>query len=46
MKKAVVLILALVLFCSTAFAQRKYVGWSTGYHTNWGTQQVANTNWK
>jgi Glycosyl hydrolases family 18 len=37
----VVLILALVLFCSTAFAQRKYVGWSTGYHTTWGGQAVG-----
>jgi hypothetical protein len=46
MKKLLVLVLALVLFCSTAFAQRKYVGWSTGYHTTWGGQNVTSTAWK
>lgn len=45
MKKSLVLIFALVLLCSTSFAQRKYVGWSTGYHTTWGGQAVANTFW-
>jgi hypothetical protein len=42
MKKSLVLVLALFLLCSTAFAQRKYVGWSIGYHTTWGGQSVAN----
>jgi GH18 family chitinase len=46
MKKSLVLILALVFLCSTSFAQRRYVGWSTGYHTTWGGQNVTNTAWK
>jgi GH18 family chitinase len=45
MKRSLVLVLALVVLCSTAFAQRKYVGWSTGYHTTWGPQTVAQTFW-
>jgi GH18 family chitinase len=42
MKKSVVFILVLGLLCTTSFAQRKYVGWSIGYHTTWGGQSVAN----
>jgi chitinase len=36
MKKFHVFLLVFVFLCSTAFAQRKYVGWSTGYRTTWG----------
>jgi hypothetical protein len=46
MKKSPVLIFALVLLCSTSFAQKKYVGWSTGYHTTWGGQSIANMYFK
>ena len=46
MKKPFVFFLALVLLCSTSFAQRKYVGWSTGYHTTWGGQSIANMYFK
>jgi chitinase len=40
------LVLACLLLCSTAFAQRKYVGWSTGYHTTWGGQNIADMYFK
>jgi len=46
MKKCLVLVLVLVVLSSSAFAQRKYVGWSIGYHTTWGGQSVANMNFK
>jgi hypothetical protein len=46
MKKSLVFFLALVVLCSTSFAQRKYVGWSTGYHTTWGGQSIANMYFK
>jgi len=29
-----------------SFGQRKYVGWSTGYHTTWGGQSPANIYFK
>ncbi len=46
MKKIQLCILVFTFLWSAAFAQRKYVGWSTGYHTTWGPQSVANTNFK
>jgi hypothetical protein len=46
MKKSLFLIFALVLLCSTSFSQRKYVGWSTGYHTTWGGQSIASMYFK
>jgi hypothetical protein len=36
MKKFHVFLLVFVFLCSTAFSQRQYVGWSTGYRTTWG----------
>jgi len=39
MKAILALISAVTLLTSAASAQRKYVGWSTGYYTNW-----TNTN--
>ncbi len=46
MKKSYVILLGLVVLCSTAFAQRKYVGWSTGYWTTWGGVSASSVNYK
>ncbi len=46
MKKAVVLGLALALFCTSVLAQRKYVGWSAGYLPNYASFPVSSINWK
>lgn len=46
MKKSFIFFVLVVALCSTAFAQRKYVGWSMGYWTTWGGQSAANVNYK
>jgi Glycosyl hydrolases family 18 len=46
MKKVLVLFFALVLLCSTSFAQRKYVGWSMGYLPGYANFSVSKINWK
>jgi hypothetical protein len=46
MKKSLMLVFVLAVLCATSFAQRKYVGWSTGYHTTWGGQNIANMYFK
>lgn len=46
MKKFQILVLAFVLLCSTAFAQRKYVGWSAGYLPNYANFPISKINWK
>jgi hypothetical protein len=45
-KKLQILVLAFVLFSTTAFAQRKYVGWSYGYLPNYANFSVSKVNWK
>lgn len=45
MKKFQTLLLASVLAASTAFAQQKYVGWSTGYLPNYANFPVSKINW-
>jgi Glycosyl hydrolases family 18 len=46
MKKLPVFILAFVLVSTSAFAQRKYVGWSSGYLPNYENFSVSKINWK
>ena len=46
MKKIQGLVLAFVVLCSTAFAQQKYVGWSTGYLPNYANFSVSKVNFK
>jgi chitinase len=49
MKKPSILFLAVLVAATSAFAQRKYVGWSTGYYTNWTntkTYPFTKINWK
>jgi len=46
MKKVHVLFLACVLMSTTSFAQRKYVGWSSGYLPNYANFAVSKVNWK
>jgi GH18 family chitinase len=46
MKKFYILVLVFVVMCSTAFAQRKYVGWSAGYLPNYANFSVSKINWK
>ena len=46
MKKFHILVLVFIVMCSTAFAQRKYVGWSSGYLPNYANFPVSKINWK
>jgi hypothetical protein len=46
MNKPLLCLFVFLVLCSTAFGQRKYVGWSMGYWTTWGGQSAANVNYK
>ena len=46
MKKFHILVLVVAVLCSTVFAQRKYVGWSSGYLPNYANFSVSKINWK
>jgi GH18 family chitinase len=48
MKKLAVFILAIAVLSSMTYgaAARKYLGWSTGYHTNWDGKSPSQLNYK
>ncbi len=46
MKKLQILFLAFLVLSSSAFAQRKFAGWSYGYLPNYANFSVSRVNWK